>query len=238
MSEGAVGNTTQEDFERLANRIAMLAGDEGEVDAAGRAVGNLARRLGLSGGHLKAIFLAGAGRLAAAGRQAAEQSARADRFQTEAGQLQHSLDQVDFAYRQVSRERDEAVAQAEAYRDALARARGGRRVGYGIGGLAILVAAGVVALALLGPPLQRLGFLGLSFGSGVTGHTATVRPPGAVVLVAPDEATEVLYRLPAGVIVPVDQLVWRNFNQWAELTLGGRRGYIVVTSLTLQRDRP
>lgn len=61
MGEGArVAGFSEEEIERLANRLAMLVSDDGEADNAGRAVGSLARRLGLTGGQLKAIFMAGA----------------------------------------------------------------------------------------------------------------------------------------------------------------------------------
>jgi hypothetical protein len=56
-----LGEVSGEDVERLAARVAMLVSDDGEADNAGRAVGQLARRLGLSGGDLKAMLLAGAG---------------------------------------------------------------------------------------------------------------------------------------------------------------------------------
>ena len=56
-----MGEVSGEDIERLAARVAMLVSDDGEADNAGRAVGQLARRLGLSGGDLKAMLLAGAG---------------------------------------------------------------------------------------------------------------------------------------------------------------------------------
>ena len=59
---GGLSEVGGEDIERLANRVAMLVSDDGEADNAGRAVGQLARRLGLSGGDLKAIVLAGAGK--------------------------------------------------------------------------------------------------------------------------------------------------------------------------------
>jgi hypothetical protein len=55
-----VTRLTTEDIERLASRVAMLASEDGEADNAGRAVGQMARRLGLSGGDLKAMFLDGA----------------------------------------------------------------------------------------------------------------------------------------------------------------------------------
>lgn len=236
MSDNAsVGGTKDEDLERLASRIAMLAADDGEADAAGRAVGSLARRLGLTGGHLKAIFLAGAGKLAAAGRQAAEQSARAERFQSEAGQLRHSLDQVDVAFQQMSQERDEAVAAAVAYREELERARNGRRLALLVSFLTIFIAMGVVAFVLLGPPLRPL--LGMSYDlRSPMGHTASVREPGAVVTIQPDLATTVLYRLPAGTMIPVRQLLWRDFIQWAETSIGGQQGYVPVTRLTLEPD--
>lgn len=232
MSEGA---TNEEELERLASRIAMLASDDGEAEAAGRAVGHLARKLGLTGGHLKLIFLAGAGRLAAAGRQAAEQSARAERLEGETGQLQHSLEQVDLAFRQMSRERDAGVAEIGRLQAALDRVRNTQRVRLVLVLGVLAVVAGVVAFIALGPPLRPL--LGVSFDPASTGeHAAEVRERGADAYAEPDMASGVLWRLPGGARLKVERLVWRNFNQWAETRLGGRPCYVVVTALNLTPD--
>ncbi len=233
--DGARESAGQEELERLASRIAMLASDDGEAEAAGRAVGHLARKLGLSGGHLKMIFLAGAGRLAAAGRQSAEHEARADRLQFEAGGLQYSLEQVDLAFRQMRRERDAMAGEAASLRGALDRVRNARRVQVTSMLLLLAALAGAVVFAVFGPPLRPL--LGLSFDpASLAEHVATTRDPGASVLAEPDPAKPVLFRLPGGVRILVRRLVWRNFNQWAETRLGGQTGYIVVTSLDLQAD--
>ena len=227
--------TSDADLERLASRIALLAGDDGEAEAAGRAVGHLARRLGLTGGHLKAIFLAGTNRLAAAGRVAAQQSARADRIEGEAGDLQHSLDQVDLAYRQMSRERDAEREEAARLRAALQRARSAGRVRGALLVVALAAAAGVVGFALFGPPLRPL--FGLSYDAASAGaHLAEVRESGAAVLAEPDPASPPTLRLPGGTRLVVERLVWRNFNQWAETRLGGKPGFVAVTSLILQPD--
>ena len=41
-----MAEVSQDDIERLAARVAMLVSDDGEAANAGRAVGQLARRLG------------------------------------------------------------------------------------------------------------------------------------------------------------------------------------------------
>ena len=53
-------NLNEDDIDGLANRLALLASGDGEADNAGRALGAMARRLGLTGGELKALFLDGA----------------------------------------------------------------------------------------------------------------------------------------------------------------------------------
>ena len=213
----------------------MLVSDDGEAEAAGRAVGHLSRKLGLTGGHLKSIFLAGAGRLATAGRQAAEQSARAERLQGEAGGLQHSLEQVDFALRQMSRERDALLEETQTLRDSLQRSRTRRRTYLVFWLLFLAAVAGVAAFVWLGPPLRPL--LGLSYDEqAATVHTAEVRAAGASALAAADQTAPVLWQLPGNAKIPVRRLVWRNFNQWAETSLGGKDCFVNVTSLVLEPD--
>ncbi len=227
------------ELEGLANRIALLVGDDGEAEAAGRAVGVLARRLGLTGGHLKTIFLAGAGHLGAAGRQAAELAARADRLQGETHGLARSLEQLEIALQQAFRERDMLRREVDSLRLALERAQTGRLLQAILGSILLLAVLGGGAwiwLGRVGQPGGRPGSPAAQAESAAPlPRAAVVRPRGAIVYAQADLASAVQARLPAGVRLPVRQLVWRNFSQWAETTLGGRVGYVPVTDLDLDQ---
>jgi hypothetical protein len=226
-----VNQTSAEDLERLASRLALLVGDDGEAEAAGRAVGLLARKLGLSGGHLKTIFLAGAGRLNVVAQQAVDQTARAERLEGEASSLQHSLEQLDYALTQAQRQRDALRVEVEELREALDRARTGRQVQLTLGIILVLAALGAGAVALYGP--RWLPHSSAVPGQAGLAQGALVRSTGAAVHVNPDAASPVIGNLPPNTRVSVQRLVWNDFVQWAELRLGARTGYAPVTDLDL-----
>src|SRR5260370_5349085 len=101
----------------------MLASEDGEADNAGRAVGNLARRLGLSGGDLKAIFMAGArGELKLAQPTDQPQTAR------ELATLRRQVKLLEGAARRAQEERDVLAAENSAMRVAQYRRRPTRRI--------------------------------------------------------------------------------------------------------------
>jgi hypothetical protein len=223
---------TSADLERLASRLAMLAGEDGEAEAAGRAVAVLARRMGLSGGHLKAIFLAGANRLGALSRQTVEQSARADRAEETAAGLRHSLDQLDFALAHAQEERDMARMQAARLQDALESNRAGRRVQLAVG-LLVLVAIGSAAGYFIYGPVLTGQQQRLLAAAEKLGHGGFVRPQGADLHAAPDIASPVVAHLAGNTRVPVSEMVWHNFTQWAVIKLGDRTGYCAATDLDM-----
>ncbi len=194
--------------------------------------GVLARKLGLSGGHLKAIFLAGAGRLNAAASQAAEHSARASRLEGEASNLQHSLEQVDFALIQAQRQRDALQVEVEELRATLDRTRTGHQVRLTLGVVLLLAILAAGGFALFGP--RWMPHSAAASGEAGLAQSAVVRKAGTAVHVAPDTASEVVARLPSGTRVGVQRLVWNNYIQWGELRLGDRTGYAEVTDLDLQ----
>ncbi len=233
--------TRQAELERLASRIAMLVGDDGEAEAAGRAVGTLARRLGLSGGHLKAIFMAGAGSLGAAAKQTAELAARADRLAGQTQGLEHSLEQLEIALQQANHDREELRAEANRLREALDRARTGRQLAGIIGVVVLLAALGGGAFALYaslpatGGAAAPVVGLAVAPAPGQPGQGAVVRSPGADLYAEADRASTVRVHLPPGTRLAVRQLVWRNFTQWAETRLGGTPGFVPVTDLDLDR---
>src|SRR5260370_2523323 len=127
----------------------MLASEDGEADNAGRAVGNLARRLGLSGGDLKAIFMAGArGELKLAQPTDQPQTAR------ELATLRRQVKLLEGAARRAQEERDVLAAENSAMRVAQYRRRTTRRIARFVVAIGIVLVSGVVGMvALYGPDL-------------------------------------------------------------------------------------
>ncbi len=235
-TDADAGGPSAESFERLASRLALLVSSENEADNAGRAAGALARRLGLSGGQLKAMFLAGAAATVEVAPRVIAQAGAvkgagaindAGAVERETAMLRHTAEQLDLALRQVSRERDvlrHEVGQLGGVLDGLrASARFERIIG---GVLAAAMVGGMVFVALsVGWPARDPG--------GAQGHTAVVRDSGAVIYAQADTHADVLGRLPPGSRVELRQLVWHHFAQWAEAGGDGQIGFISVSDLDL-----
>jgi len=225
-----------EDIERLANRMAMLASDDGEADNAGRAVGQLARRLGLSGGDLKAIVLAGAGKSYRPGS-----SPDLLRLEQEIDQLRRALREAQEAARTTRQDRETLIEENGAMRVAMYRQRAGarlRRLLIGLGAIgAVAVAAGVVLLApdALSPPgLAPLPLAGpVPRGEVLTGRVALVRGGGATLYRDPDRATPVIARLAARHRLLVQGMEWRGLMQWVLVEVDGRPGYVAITEVEI-----
>lgn len=196
----------------------MLVSDDGEADNAGRAVGQLARRLGLSGGDLKAWLLAGA---EARGRSEGETAA-----------LRRALQTAEAAARAAERDRDVLVAENGALRVALyrrqARARGGRLLALAGGALLLVLAAGGMWFAA-DPPVRPDPLARAPAGTRI----ALVRAGGATVHRVPDRAGEVLARLPAGSRLVVAGTEWRALMQWVRVEVDGRPGYVLPTEVEI-----
>lgn len=222
-----------EDIERLANRMAMLVSDDGEADNAGRAVGQLARRLGLSGGDLKAIVLAGAGRSYRPGS-----SPGLLKLEQEVDGLRRELREAQEAARAARQDRDTLMEENGAMRVAMYRHRAGakaRRLVLGLGVIGVAaVAAGVVVLApdtvpgstpmpLPGPPRVE--------GAAPLTRVALVRGAGAALYREPDRGSAVLARLAAGTRLLVQKTEWRSMMQWAQVEVEGRLGYVSMTDV-------
>jgi hypothetical protein len=220
---------SEDNLERLASRLAMLAGEEGEADNAGRAVGAMARRLGLSGGELKAIFLAG---VAAVRPRAEAANAEPDSaaLRDELALLRREIEVMKSAVRQAERERDVVRATNIALEDMLISARSAGQVRRALAITVVAaVLAGVAGAFLLGGPklhvaslLQREPPVATPFA-----RTGVVRVTRTDVHEQPDQASPVLATLLSGTRVGVRQMVWRSFMQWAEVDVGGRTGYVV-----------
>ena len=239
-----MSNAHPNDIERLASRLAMIVSDDGEAGNAGVAAAHLARRMGLTGGQLKAIVLAGAAqeRFAssthAEAHAGAEHQARADRLEAEAEGLRHSLRQLDIAVRRAQDEADLLRDTGRDLADRLDRARAAvqaqKVVGLGVLG-AILVG---VLIAIVAPrvhigPQAGQGATFAGPPSAVSAQVATVRVPGAEVHREPDRASMTVVRLPVGTRVLVHRLVWRTLNQWAEIDVDGNAGFVSTNDVDM-----
>jgi hypothetical protein len=223
---------SEADLERLAARVAMLASDDGEADNAGRAVGMLARRIGLTGGDLKRIFLAGAAAATGPGRTSAE---LLDHLEHEVETLRQSMRLMDVDARRGIAERDNLMAEIGALHTRLHRARTVAR-GWGVaGGIAVAVLLSVAAVSMFGGPASpRRAEPSLAGASQPGERAAAIRPAGAMLFREPDRAGVPLGNLSGGTRVHVRRLVWKALIQWAEIDLpGGRSGYVLTTEIDL-----
>jgi hypothetical protein len=251
------GPASEADLERLAARVAMLASDEGEADNAGRAVSLLARRIGLTGGDLKRIFLAGAATATGPGRSAAE---LVDGLEHEVATLRQSVRLLDADARRAAAERDSLHAEIGALQARLYRARTVAR-GWGVaGGLAVAALMFTTVLLLFGgshavrrsdpavasagpPPVVSAApppgvFAGAPPGASVGAppgsRGAVIRQTGAVLFREPDRAVGPLAIVPGGTRVHVRRLVWKALIQWVEIEVpGGGSGYVLTTEVDL-----
>ncbi len=216
-------DTGEADLERLAARVAMLASEGGEADNAGRAVGVLARRLGLTGGDLKRIFLAGAAN--------APDGAERKRLEHELALLRQSLTQIDADARRTVRERDLLRAKNDRLQASLDRLRLGAWA-WGLMGAGIALVV-VSAGAWLEPTSHAASPLVADEARG-DHRAAIVRPGGALLFRAPERGGMPLVALPGGQRVVVLRLVWKALYQWAEIEApGGWTGYVLTTEINL-----
>jgi hypothetical protein len=210
--------TSEGDLERLADRVAMLAAEDGEADNAGRAVGALARRIGLTGGDLKRIFLVGA---ASSGAETAA--------------LREHVDSLDAERRALAWERDVLRAENGKLLDRV------RRLRATLQGCAA-AAGGVLAVALLAGGIAWVGHAGRSAPAeppppvaspAGAQRTALVRPGGALLFRQPERVGPAI-ALPGGQRLTIRRLVWKSLFQWAEVeTPDGGVGYVLTTEIDL-----
>ena len=233
-----MAGVSDEEIARLANRLAMLVSDDGEADNAGRAVGALARRLGLSGGQLKAIFMAGA---ELAGAQTVRLASQANKIRVLEGHaelLREALAGAEAVGRQHARERDALREEVASLRAALGARRQRRRVGW-MAVLAMLVVAG--GLGGVGYSLPWLyGALHTAPSGGApVYHTAQVRDRASVLRQQPDPAAPEVSTLPVGARLTVRRVLWHNLMQWVEVDFDGKSGFVLSTDVDLsQRETP
>jgi hypothetical protein len=224
-----LGEVSGEDLERLANRMALLVSDDGEADNAGRAVGQLARRLGLSGGDLKALVLAGAGSGFRPGSSPATL-----RLEQEIDALRRELREAREGERAAREDRDALVAENGAMRVAVYRRRAEakmRNLLLGLGAIGVVaVAAGVV---LLTPDPAPVPMGGRGDGVAPAARVAMVRGAGAVLYRGPDRSSEIIGRLGSGTRLLVQRTEWRSMMQWVQVEVEGRVGYVATTEVEI-----
>lgn len=219
---------TQDDLERLANRLALLASDDGEADNAGRAVGQLAKRLGLSGGDLKQMFLAGAG------TPIRRPEPEADR--EEVAVLRRQVRDLETLLRVAHQEREAVQAELTGIKLSKYRARASRGPQLLIIAFSAVVVLTVgVMVALYGPTLSGPPPGTRGTGAAVSGPTSgVVRGRSAIVYREPDRMAMPVITLSAGAQVVVRRMVWNSFSQWAEVEVPGATGYMIATDLELR----
>lgn len=224
-----MGEVSGEDLERLANRMALLVSDDGEADNAGRAVGQLARRLGLSGGDLKALVLASAGSGFRPGSSPATL-----RLEQEIDALRRELREAREGERAAREDRDVLVAENGAMRVAMYRRRAGakmRNLLLGLGAIGVVaVAAGVV---LLTPDPAPVPMVGRGDVGAPAARVAMVRGAGAVLYRGPDRSSEIIGRLGSGTRLLVQRTEWRSMMQWVQVEVDGRVGYVATTEVEI-----
>lgn len=229
-----MAEVSQEDIERLAARVAMLVSDDGEADNAGRAVGQLARRLGLSGGDLKQLFLNGTLGLSRKPRPAEPVGA-----QQEIASLKRSLRRLENVIENLQEERDQLVSAAGQSRLALYQARARQRQNWVIGGVGLvvlLVVGAVVGFAdfNFAPRQQALpGTVAAVPWKPAPGTTASVRSARGTLYAEADTTSSPVTYLPAGTKVQVRRVLWNMMTQWAEVEALGKTGYVPMTEIDL-----
>ncbi len=222
-----MSGVSEEEIERLANRLAMLVSDDGEADNAGRAVGALARRLGLSGGQLKAIFMAGA-------ESAAAQNVRVRRLGREIIRLRAQLEEAEAGALTARRETESLRREAAALHatlDARRRLRRLRRLRWGAVAAIVLLAAAGVGLVAYGPKL-RVGREAVPQAGALVYRTAVVHDRTALRR-EPDLGAPALATLEPGTHLVVRRLLWHNLTQWVEVEHLGQVGYVLSTEVDL-----
>jgi hypothetical protein len=219
----------EDDLEGLASRLAMLASEDGEADNAGRAVGAMAHRLGLSGGELKAIFLAGVAVLRPPADGADAEPDR-EHLLAELALLRREVEVMQTALRRAEHERDVVRATNIALEEMLGSVRSARQVRRAIAITVVLamLAGGAAAFLLHGPKLELASLLRLAPPVATPfGRSGVVRVASTDIHEQPDPASPVLVTLPSGSRIGVRRMVWHSLMQWAEVDVGGRTGYIV-----------
>ena len=227
-----MAEVSAEDIERLASRLALVVSEDGEAENAGRAMGQLARRLGMTGGQLKAMFLAGAA--------GAEPPGEA----RELAGLRRGLAESDAKLRQAEQDREALLREVAGLRQTLRQSRAAGRSRNGLAAVVVVVVIGAAAISALIPLSTLQAMVGIALPlpppAGPVGdpladisRTAVVHAARALVFLRPDRTAPVLATLPAGMPVVVRRLVWNMLMQWAEVEVGSSVGYVLTSDIDL-----
>jgi hypothetical protein len=221
-----------EEIEGLANRLALLVSDDGEADNAGRAVGAQARRMGLSGGQLKGIFLAGIGALAAKAVRLTEQNQKINELEADLQEAREALLRIDALARSLQRERDALRGESEQLHEALDRRRTSRQVRFAVGIVILAGLAGGTWLAVSGRAL-RWRDRDAQVDSSPFFRSGIVHEKNVVLRKTPDASGETLAVLTEGTQLVVKRTLWHNLEQWVEVEVGGQTGFVLSTEVNL-----
>lgn len=243
-----MAEVSEEDLERLASRLAMLVSEDGEAENAGRAVAHLVRRLGMTGGELKEMFLAGAAsRPAPPPPHQQARPADIERLEREISVLRRSTREAQSELRNAERERDALASEVERLRGSLFRLQTishAQRIIGGIVLVAVLVAAVVGTVVPFGwrpaaPAPAAPDPMALPSGNLPGDQTpdlrrvATVRSAHTLVYSEPDQSSRVIASLTPGSSVVVQRLLWNMLLQWAQIEVGSGIGFVVTTDIEL-----
>ena len=239
-----MADLSEEDVERLASRLAMLVSDEGEAENAARAVSHLARRLGMTGGELKEMFLAGA-----ASRPPPTPPPRparpgdADRLERELNTLRRSLRQQGTDLQHAERERDALALEVEELRASVFRMQTITHAQRIIGAVVLVavIIAGAIGYLVPGtrPAATPVAAVPAphDFSAPEDQPAAkkfgTVRNARAFVYRDPDRNSPVIASLGEGSSVVVRRVLWNMLLQWAEVEVGSGIGYVLTTDIDM-----
>ncbi len=251
-----MSDLSEEDVERLASRVAMMASEEGEAANAGRAVAHLARRLGLTGGALKEMFIYGA--KPSLSRPAPAPSQDTERLEREIGVLRKSVRLLEANYRDLEGQRDSIARELDTLRSRTSRARNRWGVSLlllgavalaAIGGMAVgwLISSGYLdrSPGFVPTPATKGSFVLPGADQTAVNPTATaeygpvvrrvgiIRVSRAVARQQPDAAAPTVATLLQGAPVVVRRIFGPTAASWAEIEVGSSIGYVMATEIDL-----
>ncbi len=250
-----MAEVSEEDIERLASRLAMMVSEEGEAANAGRAVAQLARRLGLTGGELKEMFLQGAA--GGAFRPPPPPQDDVDRLEREIATLRKSLRVIEASHRDLAYERDSLMAELDGLRNRAEAAQSSSQVRAVLVGVLLLALAGAGTVGVLvslgeapapqpmaaGTPPRAQAVPGPAPAGAphpaapdygpVSRRVAVVRNGRAVAYRQPDRTTVPVATLQSGMPVVVRRVFYNQQLQWAEVEVGSTLGYVLTTDIDL-----
>lgn len=207
-----------DDIERLASCLGLLLADGGEGENAARVVRTIARRIGLTGGQLKQMFIAGAA-------TPIEAAATRENFA-----LRQQLSATEIA--RVAARREVAFLDQEnaSLRQAVSTAAVTTRKWRGVSLVAATLFVGLGAATTL---RTYTAARPMAPATSLSGRTAIVRHDGTMLFETPDSASAAKTPLPAGARLVVRRLLWKTLQQWAEVEVDGRTGYVITTGVDL-----